>query len=164
MGESPYYRSPVPQRDVRSRVEFSRVPPCHTDAAGFGDVLRTSTRVRTLPRYRRRWSHAQACPQARRSCRATREPAAAKLCLVDARIRERGPRLARADRHAYRRAARISAGGLGVPGGARVGLRRSGERGKQITQVRLVRGTAQHGTDLEDLFHRPQRRAVVIVD
>ena len=40
----------------------------------------------------------------------------------------------------------------------------SGERGKQITQVRLVRGTAQHGTDLEDLFHRPQRRAVVIVD
>src|SRR5438132_6693385 len=111
MGKSPYYRSPVPQRDVRSRVEFSRVPPCHTDAAGFGDVLRTSTRVRTLPRYRRRWSHAQACPQARRSCRATREPAAAKLCLVDARIRERGPRLARADRHAYRRAARISAGG-----------------------------------------------------
>ena len=65
---------------------------------------------------------------------------------------------------AYRRAARTSAGGLGVPGGARVGLRRSGERGKQITQVRLVRGTAQHGTDLEDLFDRPQRRAVVIVD
>src|SRR5205823_1377061 len=61
-------------------------------------------------------------------------------------------------------AARTSAGGLGVPGSARVGLRRSGERGKQITQVRLVRGTAQHGTDLEDLFHRPQRRAVVIVD
>jgi len=52
----------------------------------------------------------------------------------------------------------------GVPGGARVGLRRSGERGKQITQVRLVRGTAQHGTELEDLFDRPQRRAVVIVD
>src|SRR5438874_7858102 len=43
------------------------------------------------------------------------------------------------------------------------GLRRSGERGKQIAQVRLVRGTAQHGTDLEDLFDRPQRRAVVIV-
>src|SRR5947208_9859496 len=85
MGESPYYRLPVPQRDVRSRVEFSRVPPCHTDAAGFGDVLRTGTRVRTLPRYRRRWSHAQACPQARRSCRATREPAATKLRLVDAR-------------------------------------------------------------------------------
>ena len=65
----------------------------------------------------------------------------------------------------HRRAARTSAGGLGgVPGGARVGLRRSGERGKQITQVRLVRGTAQHGTELEDLFDRPQRRAVVIVD
>ena len=93
--------------------------------------LRTSTRVRTLPRHRRRWSHARACPQARRSCRGTRESAAGKLCLVDARIRElrrtgpqaalraveahgrthRGPRLARADRHAYRRAARISAGG-----------------------------------------------------
>src|SRR2546430_15927163 len=70
----------------------------------------------------------------------------------------------RDDADADRRAARTSAGGLGVPGGARVGLRRSGERSKQVAQVRLVRGTAQHGTDLEDLFDRPQRRAVVIVD
>src|SRR5256885_607667 len=45
-----------------------------------------------------------------------------------------------------------------------LGYGASGERGKQITQVRLVRGTAQHGTELEDLFDRPQRRAVVIVD
>src|SRR3989440_12862473 len=45
-----------------------------------------------------------------------------------------------------------------------LGYGASGERGKQITQVRLVRGTAQHGTELEDLFDRPQRRAVVVVD
>src|SRR5947207_11732615 len=45
-----------------------------------------------------------------------------------------------------------------------LGYGASGERGKQITQVRLVRGTAQHGSELEDLFDRPQRRAVVIVD